>query len=126
MEYNCNSENFFEELKNFDNDKKNILNLKILDTKDIDKIVKKLLNFDKLKINLNLSKLNLENIPLSIFQLVNVYELNLDNNKLQSINDSICKLKKLKILRISYNKFSPMNICDLNLKYIGSKFMIVF
>lgn len=64
---------------------------------------------------LDLSRQNLSEIPLEIFELKNLKHLNLSNNKISTIPKDITKLKRLEKLDISNNKISNFyaKICQL-------------
>lgn len=71
---------------------------------------------------LDLSNLNLKEIPSVVFELKNLRKLNLSNNQITSIPIEIIKLKQLEILDISNNNVSNFfaKLCELkNLKTLN-------
>jgi thiol-disulfide isomerase/thioredoxin len=80
----------------------------------IEQLTNKFKNF-KIKLKLDLSRLGLKIIPEKIFELTNLYELNLCENLLENIPINICKLTNLKRLELCGNKFKkiPLILCDL-------------
>jgi hypothetical protein len=64
---------------------------------------------------LDLSNLNLNEIPSDVFELKNLRKLNLSNNNIKVIPSDISKLKMLEVLDISNNKITNFyaKICDL-------------
>lgn len=94
----------------------------IKDIEDIEKILIKLLKFDKkIEFHIFMHNLDLEKIPKTIFELVNIKELDLYNNKLTHIPQQIYKLSNLEELSIGKNLFEtfPKEIFSLkNLKQL--------
>lgn len=64
---------------------------------------------------LDLSNLNLNEIPAEVFELKNLRKLKLSNNNIKVIPSDISKLKMLEVLDISNNKITNFyaKICDL-------------
>lgn len=104
------SSKFCIDIKNFENNEENILKIYILHKNDIDYASKILVKYDKVKLYMCLSDLNIGTIPISILKLTNIEELYIYNNDKLLLPDSIDKLVNLKILHIDY--FSK-NICGL-------------
>lgn len=67
--------------------------------------------------SINLSKCNIEVLPIELFNLVNLKQLNLSDNKLTFLPNEIGKLKNLIFLFISNNKITQIDnkvISELN------------
>ena len=74
---------------------------------------------DKKKvINLDASKQNLEKIPLGIFKMHYLSDLNLSENQLSSVKPSIKKLAYLKKLDLSLNKLSALPVELSHIRYL--------
>lgn len=64
---------------------------------------------------LNLSNNSIRSIPESLFNLKSLKKLIMNKNKLHDISDNIYKLKRLEILNVNYNeiKFFPPKLCEM-------------
>jgi Leucine-rich repeat (LRR) protein len=106
-------------------DEKTMLTIELFNHRDLDdinNIIIKLSKFNKIKMSFILRNICLENIPESIFDLENIYELHLSINLLKTISPSISKLKNLEILYLDDNKFFDflVTICKCkNLKVLN-------
>jgi len=69
---------------------------------------------------LNLSGLDIDEIPSELFELKELEELNLSNNNLQEITSSLLDLENLKVLNLHSNKLLEIPNCIYNLKNIDS------
>jgi DMSO/TMAO reductase YedYZ molybdopterin-dependent catalytic subunit len=81
---------------------------------EAEKIIKKCK--EEFSTELDLSGLELDEIPLSVFELTSLRTLLLYNNNLSSIPENIKSLSKLKSISLNSNKFSqipPAVICQL-------------
>jgi Leucine-rich repeat (LRR) protein len=113
---------FLNDLKKVDNNENNLLSINYFRQfsnveNDIDIIIDKLIKFNKIKLTLDLSCLDLKFIPKNIFKLKNLIGLNLNCNKLKSIPPDISKLINLETLNIGLNYdmdlVFPKDICKL-------------
>ena len=80
--------------------------------------------------HVNFSRRNLTSFPLELVKCINIEELTLSFNEIQSIPDGISSLKKLKRLLISNNKISSIpeglgSLTELEILDISSKPHIV-
>ena len=64
---------------------------------------------------LNLSGLNLKEIPENVFEYTNLTKLVLSNNQIKAIPKDILKLKKLKVLDMANNQISMLHSAVFNL-----------
>lgn len=109
-------------------DEKTMLKIRLYNSHemdDFDNIYLKLSKFSKIKMHFILQDICLENLPESIFDLENIYILDLGLNNLKTISPSISKLKKLEKLYLEYNQFIdfPVAICECkNLKILNMNF----
>jgi Leucine-rich repeat (LRR) protein len=107
MEYQIYLKDLFTNSKNIKNDEKNIINLKIFYfLPNMDQLVNKFLEFNKVKIYLYLNDLNLKEFPKPIFKLANLHKLILNSNSIKCIPDDISKLVNLEVLDIGDNKLT--------------------
>ncbi|MBK6574449.1 MAG: leucine-rich repeat domain-containing protein [Saprospiraceae bacterium] len=83
----------------------------------VDRIAKALVRLSKphWRLVLWIGLLGLESVPESVWELANLEELGLNNNKLKTLSPAIAKLAKLRRLWIEWNPFEdfPEAVCKL-------------
>jgi len=85
------------------------------DFDQVDKIAKALVESNHWTLVMWIGFKGLESVPESVWELTDLEELSLANNKLKTISPAIAKLTKLKRLAIEYNLFEgfPEAVCKL-------------